>query len=597
DPGMAFVLVPHLSPLHKSHLPEILSRGAKLPIGEARAKEKILPNRIYVVPSNRAMHIREGVLHLSATGRKADWRNPIDSFFRSLASDQGGMAIGVLLSGAGSDGTEGLRAIKDGGGATYAQDGDTAAHRSMPQSAAVSGCVDFILSPSAIGAKLAAGGRYGRRSGEAQRSSSLERILTLLRAVKGIDFSFYKMSTLRRRVQRRMNVARVSDAEKYLRALKADPRELDLLFGDILISVTSFFREPESFQALKTAIYPRLLKNRASGAPIRLWIPGCSTGEEAYSHAINLVEFLGKDAARVPIQIFATDVNPAVIAKARAGRYTRKMTDGVSAERLRRFFVETSDGYRISPALRERCVFAAHNLVQDPPFTNLDLISCRNLLIYMGPALQEKALQIFQYALKPRGILMLGRSETIGDFSGRFLSLNTKRKVFSERTEVSKAPLDFHRSSRFLEAEASSAAPAAEPAAEAFDLQGSLDGVMPARYVPNGVVVNTELEIVRFLGNSSAYLQPAPGKSSLNLRRMAAGEFLLELRSAVLASKRSAAPVRKEIAAPHPSGEPRRVRLEVLPIRRAPAGGEYFLILFEELAVDAAAPKRRPKDG
>ncbi|MFI5346058.1 MAG: chemotaxis protein CheB [Elusimicrobiota bacterium] len=609
SPGAAFVLIPHLAPQFKSHLSEILGRNARLPVHEIKSGERVAPNRVYVLPPNRTLTVKKGMLRLAPLGRGSDRYKPIDAFFRSLADDQKDNAVGVLLSGAGSDGTDGLQAIKDHGGTTYAQDGNTAAYFSMPNSAVVSGCVDFILAPADIGVKLGTltNGPYSAKSANASRGLDdvLIKMLTLLHTVKGVDFEHYKRSTLRRRVQRRMAVEGVGDPEKYLRTLRADPKLVDRLYGDLLICVTSFFREPESFRALKTEIYPRLLKNRPVHAPIRIWVPGCSTGEEAYSHAMNLFEFLGERAASTPFQIFATDVNPAVIEKARVGAYSRSAVAGVSPDRLKRFFLHAEDGYRIAPFIREHCVFAVQNLVQDPPFMNMDLISCRNLLIYMGPTLQEKALQIFQYALKPRAILMLGRSENIGDFSGRFSPLDPKRKIFSERTSASKARLEFVQPSRFLETDSllkearrgkSDAGAASSPA---FDLQGELDGVLPARYVPNGIIINAELEILRFLGSTAAYLRPAPGRPSLNLRRMASAELLLQLRAAVHLAKESGCPVSKEISAPHHPGEsPRRARVEVVPIKASKLHKEYFLVLFEEISSDqdklrSGAPRRR----
>lgn len=601
-PGMAFVLVPHLAPQYKSQLADILVRSTKLPLAEVKSGDKVLPNRVYILPPNRAMQIRGGVLHLSSFGHKSDWRNPIDSFFRSLAADQGKNAVGVLLSGEGEDGTDGFKAIKESGGTTFVQDGKTAAHPSMPNSAFVAGHADFVLSPAEIGRKLgsASGGKQAWTAEQKEGvpgEGSMSGILELLRTAKGVEFGFYKQSTLRRRIQRRMTLKRVSETGKYFRLLKADPGELEELYSDILISVTSFFREPEAFKALKSDIYPRLLKNRPSAAPVRIWVPGCSTGEEAYSHAINLVEYLGPRATQVPFQIFATDVNPEGIEKARAGVYSKKIKADVSPERLRRFFTETPDGYRIVPAIRDRCIFTAKNLLKDPPFINLDLVSCRNLLIYLGPALQEKALQIFQYALKPRGILMLGHSESIGEFSGGFSLLNLKTKVFFERTSASNPRLDFVQFGRFMEPGydskilAQSAGEQTNPAQAAQDLQGELDSVLPARYVPNGVIVNGDLEILRFLGDTSSYLKPAPGKPSMNLRRMASGEFLLELRAAIHIAKRSACAVRKEIAASHQGGAPKRIQLEVLPIKASNLHQECFLILFEEPGAARPGPR------
>jgi len=607
-PGMAFVLVPHLAPQFESHMPEILARSTRLPVSEVKNGERVSPNRIYIIPPNRAMLIKKGVLHLSSSGHKSDWRNPIDSFFRSLAGDQKKRAIGVLLSGEGSDGTDGLQAIKESGGMTFAQDGKTAAHLSMPHSAVVSGHVDFILSPAGIGERLGAvrhgGGRHQNGGGMRSKpgEQSLNKILELLHTAKGVEFNLYKRSTLSRRIQRRMALRGDQDPAKYFRALKADPGELEMLYRDILISVTSFFREPESFKFLKSEIYPRILKNRPSNSPVRIWIPGCSTGEEAYSHAINLAEYLGDRVSQTPFQIFATDVNSAVIEHARIGLYPRKISSYISPERLRRFFLETKDGYRIAPFIRERCLFAAKNLVQDPPFTNLDLVSCRNLLIYLGPALQEKALQIFQYALKPRGVLMLGRAESVGDFSGRFLPLDAKRKVFYERLSALKTPFDFIKAGRFPETESALNKPERDgqgqikQAPDALDLQGGLGSILPARYIPNGVIVNGEMEILRFLGNTSSYLRPAPGKPGMNLRRMASKDLLLELRAAIHVAKKSAGAVRREIASPHPGPEGAgRIGIEVMPIEISNTRLEYFLILFEERG--AAGPEKQRAGG
>ena len=603
NPGMAFVLVPHLAPQFKSHLAEILGRCTVLPIAAIKTNDKVAPNRIYVLPPGRAVLMKKGVLHLSAPAAGVDRRNPIDKFLLSVAADRKEKAIGVLLSGAGSDGTLGLQAIKKHGGTTFAQDAETAGHLSMPHSAIAAGCVDYVLAPSEIGARLGVGRVAGpRRGGKPKAEQTLDGILEVLRAAKGVEFGLYKRNTLRRRIQRRMALKRVHEPEKFLALLKADPAEVDQLFQEILICVTSFFREPESFRLLKSHIYPRLLKGRPSNAPLRVWVPGCSTGEEAYSHAMNMVETLG---TLEPFQIFATDVNPVNIEKARYGLYTRKMASGLSPERLQRFFDKTADGYRVATVIRERCVFAAHNVAKDPPFASMDLISCRNLMNYLGAPLQEKVLQIFQYALKPGGVLMLGNTETVGDYSRRFKALGEKDKVFFARTESAVARLDFSRPGRSSQAKSALKGPersadgAITPVNETFDLQGMLDGVMPARYTPNGVVVNAELEILRFLGNTAPYLRPAPGAPSMNLRRMASAELLLELRAAIQAAKESNCAVTKEVALPPAGAVPRRGRVEVQPIKAGKLRKDFFLVLFEELAgpVEHRVGARRLKKG
>ena len=593
NPGMAFVFVPHLAPQYKSHLAEILARGTRLPVSFVKNGDRVAPNRIYVVPPNSVMRMEDGTLYLASARRGSNRRNPIDAFLQSLAGDRKRLAIGVLLSGAGHDGTAGLEAVKAGGGTTFAQDGESADHLSMPGSAVAAGSVDFVLPPAEIGKRLVAGLIGGSKGGD-KPEGTLVKILDVLRSAKGVEFGLYKRNTLRRRIQRRMALKRIREPEAFLALLKRDRAEVEQLFQDILICVTSFFREPEAFRALKAAIYPRMLKAHSPETSLRIWVPGCSTGQEVYSHAMNLVEFLGDRNSRTPFQIFGTDVNPANIEKARSGFYTRKMTAGVSAERLKRFFIPLKGGYRIAPEIRDRCIFAAHNVTKDPPFTSVDLISCRNLMIYLGPALQERVLQIFQQALKPRGVLMLGKMESVGDYSRRFAALEGKGKVFSIRTGASLGRVEYAPPNRFLETEAGfvdpekTAAIAVKPVAEAFDLQGGVDGVMPARFVPNGVVVNAELEIMRFLGNTAPYLRPVPGAPSMNLRRMASGEFLLELRAAIQAAKESGRAVTKELDLPPYGAAPRRGRIEIQPLQAGRQRNDFYLVLFEELVAGAA---------
>ncbi|MCX5795982.1 MAG: histidine kinase [Elusimicrobia bacterium] len=589
DTGMGFVLFPHLAPQYESHLAEILARTSRLPIRTVRGGELVLPDQVYIVPPNREMSIEGGVLRLRA---KSGRSNPIDGFFASLAKDQGPRAIGILLSGEGSDGTKGLQAIKAGGGTTFAQDEKTAAHQRMPQTAARSGCVDFVLPPAEIARRL---GHRRVKAAHPRRAGSFRMVLALLQAAKGVEFDLYKQSMLRRRILRRMALSRISQLESYACALAKDPVELDALYRDLLISVTSFFREPDAFRALKSQVYPRLLK-RGSAKPVRIWVPGCSTGQEAYSHAINLSEFLDAKAVGLPFQIFATDVNAAAIRQARAGLYPKELAAELAPGRLRRFFIETEGGYQVAPAIRERCVFARQNLAQDPSFSNMDLISCRNLLIYLGPLLQEKALRIFHYALKPGGVLMLGRSETVGDMSERFSTLDAKRKLYSKRASPAQTDLEAVVPSRFPGTQSvpvSEHGPLGEGdwSADPADPQGGLADILPARFRPDGVIVNGELEILRFIGDTTSYLRPLPGKPGLNLRRMASAELLLELRAALYMAKKSGASVRKTVAPPRPAGTRPRVQVEVAPIKSSGGLKDRYLILFEEAA--PAAPETK----
>jgi two-component system CheB/CheR fusion protein len=400
---------------------------------------------------------------------------------------------------------------------------------------------------------------------------------------------------LLRRILRRMTIGRVTHLASYVGALEKDPAELEALYQDILIPVTSFFREPGTFTALKSEVYPRLLKY-GSSMPIRIWVAGCSTGQEAYSHAINLREFLAAKAVDIPFQIFATDVNEAAIRKARAGVYPREIAAEMTAKRLGRFFVGVKGGYQVAPAIRERCVFARQNLVQDPPFANIDLISCRNLLIYLGPNLQEAALRVFHYALKPAGFLMLGRSEAAGDISERFSIVDAKLKIYSKRTALLKTGPDVVVPSRFLgagpgQAEELAAPAPAERAAAAVDLQGELADILPPRFFPNGVIVSGDMEVLQFLGDTTPYLRPMPGKSSLNLRRMASGDLLLGLRAAIYMAKKSGHPVRKTVASLRPADQGGRVQFEVAPITASRSHKGHYLVLFEASA--PAAPEKK----
>ncbi|MFA6091461.1 MAG: CheR family methyltransferase [Elusimicrobiota bacterium] len=599
EPGMGFVLFPHLAPRYESHLAQILSRATKLAVRTVRGGESVLPDRVYIVPPNREMFIKGGVLHLCA---KSGRGNPIDGFFASLAKDQGKRAIGVLLSGEGTDGTKGMQAIKAGGGATFAQDEKTAAHARMPQSAVHSGCADFVLPPVEIARRL--GGRWGGSARDpvqagkpvrpdSQGKGSFKRILALLQAGKGVEFDLYKQSMLLRRIRRRMSIRKIGNLESYIRELEKKPAELEALYRDVLISVTSFFREPEAFKSLKSKVYPRLLRRRAS-KPLRIWVPGCSTGQEAYSHAINLLEFLEAEGVDVPFQIFATDVNASSIRKARAGFYPKEISSEISPGRLRRFFVETQGGWQIAPAIRAHCVFARQNLVQDPPFSNIDLISCRNLLIYLGPFLQEKALRIFHYGLRSEGILMLGRSEAVGDMSERFSPLDAKRKIYSKRTSSLHADLEVVLPSRFLGTESVPIAEHGVLAADdlnmdSADPNGGLSDILPVRFRPNGVIVNGDLEILRFIGDTTAYLRPMPGKPGLNLRRMASEELLLELRASIYMAKKSGGSVRKIVENSRSAAGGRRIQVEVIPIKASRFHKDRYLILFED------APQAEPE--
>ena len=501
DTGLALVLVQHLAPQHESMLTALLSHATKLPVHEARDGMRVAPNHIYVIPPNTNLAVLHGRLSLMPRTEARGRHLPVDFFFRSLAADMKERSIGVILSGTASDGTEGLRVIKAEGGLTFSQDEKSAKYDGMPHSAIAAGVVDFVLPPEGIARELARLGRHPYIAQPAAKAEDplpesdgeLSKVFILLRSATGVDFSFYKPPTLRRRIARRMALHKIGSLAHYVRFLRQTPHEVDALYQDLLINVTSFFREPEAFEVLKRRVFPRLLKDRQAQTPIRVWVPGCSTGEEAYSIAIALLECLGHKGAGVPVQVFATDVSERAIDKARAGIYPAGIGADVSPARLRRFFAGHDGGFQISKAVRDVCVFARQDVTKDPPFSRLDVISCRNLLIYLGPVLQKRVIPTFHYALKQGGVLLLGGSETIGGFADLFTLADSRHKLYTRkpaahRLEIA-APLQSD-----LDAAAEPGHPAAPAPTAGFDYQKEADRILLGKYTPSGVVVNEDLE-------------------------------------------------------------------------------------------------------
>lgn len=591
DTGLAFVLVQHLAPQHESMLATLLSHATTMPVHEAGDGLRIAPNHIYVIPPNTNLAVLRGRISLRPRTEVRGQHLPVDFFFRSLAADRKGRAIGVILSGTASDGTEGLRAIKAEGGLTFAQDEKSAKYDGMPHSAIAAGVVDTVLPPEGIARALARLGRNPDRTLPAAKADDplpesdgeMSEIFILLRSATGVDFSVYKPPTLKRRIARRLALHKLETLAHYVRFLRETPQEVEALHEDLLINVTSFFREPKAFEVLARKIFPRLLKDRPAQTPIRVWVPGCSTGEEAYSLAIALIEFLGPKSARVPVQIFATDVSERAIGKARAGSYPAGIAADVSAARLRRFFGRHAGGYQISKAVRNLCVFARQDVTKDPPFSRLDLISCRNLLIYLGPDVQKRIISTFHYALKPGGLLLLGGSETIGGFAELFALADGGHKLYARKPAA-------HRMEMALpvrgpaETAADPAQPAAAALAAGFDYQKEADRIVLGRYTPSGVVVNEALEILQFRGPTGRYLEPASGSASLNLLKMAREGLLLELRTALSDAKRHHAPARRAGVQVKTDGGFREVTVEVTPLRSGSAGASCYLVMFEEAA-------------
>ncbi len=592
--GMAFVLVQHLDPKHESALPEILGRTTKLSVKEVTDGTIVQPDHVYVIPANTGMVIQNGVLKLSARVLVQGQHMPIDNFFRSLAEKLGQRAIGVVLSGTASDGTEGCRAIKAAGGLTFAQDERSAKYDSMPRNAIHAGCIDFILTPKDIARELAGVARHpfvtrvlSRREEEFRGmvGSDLDALFGLLRQSTGVDFTNYKHTTLQRRIRRRMSAQKVETLKDYLRVIGKRPEELNELYTDLLINVTGFFREPASFLALRKHVYPNLFEGRKPDTPVRIWVAGCSTGEEPYSIAITLLEYLWAHTrnisqAATTIQIFATDICETALDRARSGLYTKAAVSEVSAERLKRFFVKQEGGYQVNKSVRDMCVFARQNLVKDPPFSNLDLVSCRNLLIYLGPVLQRRVIPTLHYALKPNGYLMLGDAETLGGFGDHFALVGKKDKIYQKRKTTARLATYFastdYSPRRIEETKTGIHLPAP------FTVDNEVEQLLINRFAPASVVVNDQMEIVQFQGKTGAYLEPAAGQPTFSLSKMAREGLLVDLRASLTRAMKTNGVVRKEGVQFQSDGKVREVDLEVLPLHGQAARERYYVVVFQD---------------
>src|SRR5881296_2939648 len=590
---MAFVLIQHLDPKHPSILREILSRTTRMPVVEVTHSTRVEPGHVYVMPSNARMTIAGRVLNLAPRSDDPGPHMPIDHFLRSLAEDLGSRAIGVILSGTASDGALGLKAIKAEGGITFAEAPQSAKFDSMPRSAVASGAVDFVLPPKAIAQELTRIGRHpylgqtrAAPSPEAPASGpdAFDEILRKLREKSGIDFMLYRQTTIRRRIARRMMIHGLDTLEGYLGYLEAHPSQVHALYNDLLVNVTRFFRDPEAFRVLQRSVFPRILKQRPADAPIRVWAPGCSTGEEAYSLAIVLLESLGDADGIVPIQLFGSDVSETAVVKARAGIYPDNIELDVAGARLRRFFVKVDGQHQVRKAVRELCVFARHNLATDPPFSKMDLIVCRNVLIYLEPELQKRVLSTFHYALKDPGFLMLGVAETVGSMSDFFSIVDKKYRVYAKKPTSRRFDLGLISLEQRLEKIGRTARRTGEAGGGPLDLLQEVDRILLSKYAPAGVLVNEATEILQFRGHTSPYLEPAPGQASLNLLKMAREGLLMELRVAFDKARKQNAPVRREGLSIKQDGRMAQVTLQVIPMS-GPARERNYLVLFERVPV------------
>jgi two-component system CheB/CheR fusion protein len=594
--GVAILYASHLEPHHKSHLQEILTKVSRMPVREVREGMTVEIDHVYLIPPNTNMALADGKLALTPRSLVRGQHMPIDHLFRSLAAIQRDRAIAVLLSGGGTDGTLGFQAVKAEGGITIAQDEQTAAQPSMPRSAVVDGSVDYVLSPRDIAQQIVRLVRhpYTREAQPAEPAAiadAIVEVFALLRSVTDVDFTHYKQTTVARRIQRRLALRDCHGLEEYLRLLRKDREELTNLYQDLLIRVTQFFRDPEAFDLLKEKVLPTLVQGRSSDRTIRLWVAGCSTGEEVYSLAIVLLEFLDGRPVQLPIKILATDLNEAALEKARGGVYVDNIEADVSPERLRRFFNRVDSHYQISKAVRELCVFSRHDLTRDPPFSHLDLISCRNLLIYLDVALQKRVLPMLHYALQPEGYLFLGSSENVGSFTELFDPVDGRHRIFRKRPTVhgAQVPLDF--GSFTVREGRPRRAGGEEPAVwSALDVQREADRIVLARFAPVGVVVDETMTVLQFRGRTAPYLEPAPGLATLDLFRMLSEGLLAEVRSALNQARAEYSPVIREGMRSLDGLPLQRVRVEVIPFKVPPSGVRFYLILFQDVGEEVPKP-------
>ena len=613
DTGMAFVLVTHLDPKHESILPELLARATQLPVSEVEDGTPVAPDHIYVMPRNTSMAIEGGALRLRPREEGRVLRHPIDAFLQTLAEDQSTRAIGVILSGTATDGTLGLEAIKAEGGITFAQEPKSARYDSMPRSAIAAGCVDFVLTPEGIAEEIARISRHpyvvpaeiaepgAEETAQPAVKNGFNKILALLRRVTGVDFSLYKTNTLRRRIRRRMILNKLDGLDEYAKYLREHAAEVENLYQDILINVTSFFRNPETFEVLKEKIFPRIVEHRAPDEPVRIWVVGCSTGEEAYSVAMAFAEFAGEGADHIPVQIFATDLNQKGIERARAGLYPKNIAEDVSPDRLRRFFTEAEGGYRVSKPLRDMCVFARQNIVADPPFSRMDLISCRNLMIYLEPVLQKQILPLLHYALKPAGVLWLGSSETTGAASDLFEPEDKKHRFYTKKPATGRPRFNYPTGDQTWEKSNGRRRPPAARAERAAtsgetEAQREADRIILSRYAPASAIISEEMNVLQLRGDVAPYLEQSPDKATRNLLKLAREGLLVALREAVDKARQDESPVRKENLRVKYDGATCDVNLEVIPLKHSLSQERYFLILFETAEAADQGGGRRAED-
>lgn len=588
DSGMAFVLVSHLDPDHASMLTEILQRATTMPVVEAKDQVKVAPNCVYAIPPNRDMAIFHGTLQLSPPEMPRGQRMVIDAFLRSLAEDQGENAVGIILSGTGTDGTLGLRAVQGAGGITLVQDPTTAKYDGMPGSAIQAGYATYILPVEKMSEQLLNNTHrlsvlHEKPQPSPAAMSGMSRILMLLRSGTGHDFSLYKKSTIGRRIERRMSQHNIDDTEAYARYLKEHPAELQLLFKELLINVTSFFRDSDAFIALKQDILPKLLEGKPEDYVFRVWVAGCATGEEAYSIAILLREFMDESHREFKIQIYSTDLDNEAIAVARAAIYPPNIAQDVTPERLRRFFIKDDAGFRVKKEIREMVVFATQSVIKDPPFTKLDLLSCRNLMIYLEPELQNRIIPAFHYALKPGGVLFLSPSESIGNHVELFTPLNRKWKLYQAIPSVTSIRTVMSSGLSWARDNNTKGPDEVTTRIKETDFAELTRRVLLQSYAPASVVTNLKGDILFVHGDTGKYLRPAPGQATLNVIEMAREGLQLELRTAIQSAANKNTPTLNREASCGNNGDFYSVSFSVRPLPAPNDGNGLLLVSFQDV--------------
>jgi two-component system CheB/CheR fusion protein len=591
--GMAFVIVQHLSPDHKSILGDLVRRYAKIQVHEVEDGIEIQPNHAYIITPNRDMAVEDGKLRLYEPAEPRGQRLPIDFFFRSLAREHRERAICVVLSGTGTDGALGVRAVKGEGGMVMAQEPSSAEHDGMPRSAIATGMVDYVLPPASMPAQLIAYVRHAfGKPGSTKETrhaddSMLKRLTSLLRAQTGHDFSQYKSTTLLRRMERRMALNQVAAHEEYFKFARENPAEIEGLFRDLLIGVTNFFRDSDAFKVLEEKVIPRLMKQKGSHDQFRVWVCGCSTGEEAYSIAILLQEYLESAKRTIKVQIFATDIDHLAIEQARAGTFPSSIAADVTAERLSRFFTHDAerDVYRVQKVIRDMMVFSEQDVIKDPPFSKLDLISCRNLLIYLNGEVQRRLIPLFHYALNPGGALFLGTSETIGEYTRLFTAIDRKCKLYSREAvehEQRIAIGDFVPSMR--EAPGRHRQPSVKAVLDPSSSWKHLtEQALLAHYAEAGVLINGRGDILYILGRTGKYLEPAAGDAELNILSMSRDGLRRELTTALHRAVAHKTPAEYRRLRVRSNGGFVSVDLTVSPVEAPHSGrSDLYLVVFEQ---------------